>query len=171
VVRRPDTRVIAVAVAYERFRSARSIVGSREIGRITERQEVWLYRCDVDQGTVKKLAVIQAPSVAKRQFQAGIGGWEGEHIDISLLGCSELPCSGPRWQADFRVRSDGSVERIPWIPGTARRPNSGSPGWNEKNFIRLGMNRREVLVYPDLGVAGRPAFRLDEHSKTLVAVR
>ena len=172
-VGRPDTRAIAVAVVSERFRP--STVADGSIGRLYERQEVWLYRCDVDTRTVRKLAVLRAPSTARHEFEAGIGGWEGDDVVVTLAGCREWlawKClKGSPLRAHYRVSSNGKVQSIPWIPGTARRPtNNGVPTWNEENFMRVSWGGSEVRVFTEPGVRSRPVFRLDVDSKTIVQV-
>src|SRR5262249_19889597 len=162
----PQGREVAVTVLFQRFRPPKPTFGSSdEVGRHYERQEIWVYACDVERKTVRKWAVVPLPWTAKSEADAFIRGWDEDTLYMDVSGYRRHGYDSPRLHASMRIDPGGRVSRVESVPARAR-----SVQRTGKDFLVASSVGNDVHVRTEANAVDQVYFRLDTALRALVVV-
>jgi hypothetical protein len=164
VLNKAESRILAVALHYQKFRPPTGISQFPDGGanKMLAQAAIFLI-ADVDGRTVRELARIEAPKELRTAFDVHIHGWQGERFVVTLSGCPGDECYGnlQRFQ-QMAIAPSGQIEHLERLPSGLSQPSGRlAREVGERVYTRVSFVHNTIRVCTEEADGFRAVFTLD----------
>jgi HEAT repeat protein len=172
---KPDSPFLVAVALYSEFREP---LQRTEFGpglkTIRVRNEGWVYLCDVEARSVRRIARMEAPPELREEFWIQIAGWKDDNFYLKVAGGRRQRVRAtwtPPTTKFVRMGLEGESVEVPALPeGLHSFYGYRSPVPGEKHYFNTDQQSGGISVQRTPGGPKVPTFRIDPEKAELVTV-